>query len=114
MLTSWKPQHLRPVLTIYPYMRSTFTRKGFVDVLHRFGTISGAWLQTIEQLSPTCRTQNDYYVKYKLCVRIRDLDAERELWSGRLKRCFPTWERLGQLHCIYIVCTYKAITYYHP
>ncbi len=97
LLASWKPQHSGSDLRFRADRQELFTRRGFADVLRGLGTITEAWLQTVEEPPPEGESGNNHHVEYKLRVHIHDREAEKNWWSHHLKSCFPTWLKLRRL-----------------
>ncbi len=98
LLASWKPRHSEPDLIFCAYREQNFTRRGFADAVRALGTITEAWLQTVDEPPPGAgESGNCSQMKYRLRVEIVDCEAQKEWWSDHLESCFPTWLKLGQL-----------------
>ncbi|PIL32983.1 hypothetical protein GSI_05101 [Ganoderma sinense ZZ0214-1] len=97
LLASWKPLHLNPVLQLSPECQSDTTRQDFAEALRGLGTITEAWLQTLEEPPPSGEIQDHQQVKYRLEVYMHESEAEIMWWLDHLESCFPTWMKLGRI-----------------
>ncbi len=96
LLASWKPQNSGPYLMFRAKNMEKFTRQGFANALRGLGTITEAWLQTVEPPAGES-DENPRHVQYHLRVEIYDWEAEKEWWLDHLHSYFPTWLKLRRL-----------------
>ncbi|PIL26629.1 hypothetical protein GSI_11295 [Ganoderma sinense ZZ0214-1] len=67
------------------------------EILRGLGTITEAWLETIDAPPLSGEIRDHQQVKYTLEVDMYEWEAEMRWWLDHLEGCFPNWVKSGRL-----------------
>ena len=103
MLSSWKPRHPDPHLTLGVfYNTEVFTQQEYADLLRALGAIVEDWLREVQATEKGTSTSGRApRLRYWVVIVLYDWEAQRVWWQAHLDASFPTWSKLGRLKVDY-------------